>query len=83
MKSVIVEEKPRTDEFKGHVQVKVEPSIRIVPYGLYIQMNDHYDVDKDLKNRDGNEIAKKILNNNWSNNQQKWIEIYNHISGLV
>lgn len=33
----------RTDDFKGYIVAKVEPSVRIKP-GVFLQVNDHFDL---------------------------------------
>jgi hypothetical protein len=43
MQSLEIRQVPRPDHRRGHLQVKVEPSIRVTP-GVYIEVNDHFDV---------------------------------------
>lgn len=46
----------REDELKGYIRVKVEPSRRVHP-GIYIQINDHYEID------DSGIGCEKMINN--------------------
>jgi len=40
----------RDDGWLGHVQMTVQPSITIKPYGLYSQVNDHFSLRRTEKN---------------------------------
>lgn len=79
LKNIVIEEKPRRDGREGYVQVKVEPSSRVKPQGIYIQMNDHFDVNNDKMVESGNMKAKSIMNESWKDNQERWEEVYSNI----
>ena len=53
----------RTKGPKGYLKVGVEPSIRVHP-GVYINTNDHYEID-DPQNAIGCSELMEILNSNW------------------
>ena len=45
MRSVLIEGR-REDTYRGHVQVRVEPSVHVSP-GIYISVNDHFELASD------------------------------------
>ena len=47
----------RPDQYKGRIAVAVEPSTKLKPYGAYIEVNDHYDLDEAEK---GNECDRMM-----------------------
>jgi hypothetical protein len=63
----------RPDEFKGHVQVMVQPSTRI-KYGIFIEVNDHYML-KDEKEIGGAETARIILSEKWNDSMTRSLKI--------
>jgi hypothetical protein len=63
LQSLTIRQVPRNDGCNGHVQVSVEPSVRIVP-GVYIAINDHFVIG-------GSEVlgaakAIELLREKWS-----------------
>ncbi|MFQ5853081.1 MAG: hypothetical protein ACE5JU_21180 [Candidatus Binatia bacterium] len=53
----------RPDSNPGYIRVRVEPSIQVHP-GVYININDHYEI-KDHKPEQGCEDILNILLSNW------------------
>jgi hypothetical protein len=53
----------RPDGIKGQIQVTVEPSLRVQP-GLYIRINDHFEVDNPDSVLGSDEIVA-IIEKNW------------------
>lgn len=74
MKSLIVQGK-RPDKYKGYIQVKVEPSSssKIQP-GIYISINDHYEVKGDLDCK----AIIDILNIDWVASRQRAEKLIKH-----
>jgi hypothetical protein len=61
--SLTMQQKPRTDEFKGQMNfaVNVSPAIR---YGVSCQVNDHYDLTDNHTLRDARD-AVELLKSRW------------------
>jgi hypothetical protein len=64
MRSLLMEGQ-RSDGLKGYVRVKVEPSLKALPYGVFIQVNDHYGAQKEDKTQPANEFVE-MLQNSWN-----------------
>ena len=64
----------RPDKYKGRLSVAVEPSLKIKPFGAYIEVNDHYDNDAEVK---GNECDRvmEILAASWQISLDRSIHI--------
>ena len=60
MRTLIMEGK-RSDDFRGHLQVRVEPFQRTHPWGVRVSVNDHYDFSEGGKPAIGCEEVMKIL----------------------
>jgi len=43
LRSIIMEYKNLDDRAHGHIHVRVEPSQQLLPWGVYIGINDHFD----------------------------------------
>lgn len=54
----------REDGLAGYVQIRVEPSQRVKPYGAFIEVNNHYEVE-DPKNVIGCDEITSILESHW------------------
>lgn len=54
----------KSKEGKGYVRVTVEPSNRIQP-GVYIAVNDHYELEVEVKGVAGTALALEILKTCW------------------
>jgi hypothetical protein len=51
----------RLDGLFGWIHVKVEPSLKVeVPHGVYVGVNDHYDMMSDGKSSDGRSAAELV-----------------------
>lgn len=64
----------RPDGYKGYIEVRVEPtskSSKVQP-GIYISINDHYEINKDLSCID-------ILKINWVDSKKRAEKIIKHI----
>jgi hypothetical protein len=67
MEQAIVENgvKLRVDGRPGHVQFKVEPSVRSdVPFGVFAQINDHFDLNTGGRRSDGraaSDLVSEVL----------------------
>jgi hypothetical protein len=59
----------RPDGRRGHIQVRVQPSARL-PAGVYVQVNDHYDLSGEPEPRDA-VAALAILENDWADSVQR------------
>jgi hypothetical protein len=64
----------RPDKHKGWISVAVEPSLKIKPFGAYIEVNDHYDNDSEVK---GNECDRMmdILAASWQTSLDRSLHI--------
>jgi len=71
----------RPDRSSGYVQVKVEPSAQ-VQYGVYIEVNDHYELRSTPETTAPPSEALKILAEQWSASMQRGLEIANKIARL-
>jgi hypothetical protein len=40
MQSLTIRQRPRPDKHPGHIEITVEPSARVVPFGLYVRINE-------------------------------------------
>jgi hypothetical protein len=80
MKSLIVEG-VRPDDLKGYIRVKVEPSTR-VSYGVYVEVNDHYDLRQSDDTISGASEAMRILSERWSDSMKRSVSIAQKIASL-
>jgi hypothetical protein len=64
----------RPDAHKGRIAVAVEPSLKLKPFGAYIEVNDHYDSDPEAK---GNECDRmmEILSASWQTSLDRSMRI--------
>jgi hypothetical protein len=60
----------RSDEYEGHIQVRVEPSIR-VRFGVYINVNDHYQLAKAQEIQAGTAGVVSILASKWQESMDR------------
>ncbi len=63
LRSLTMEESKRRDGRAGHLRVKVEPSVKIIP-GIYLDINDHFQKPSGSKTT-GSEEIMTILDNSW------------------
>jgi hypothetical protein len=59
----------RDDDLLGHINVKVEPSIRITP-GIYLNVNDHFQAGEEEFKRDPAYLLGTIADN-WSASKRR------------
>jgi hypothetical protein len=59
----------RTDDRVGWIRVTVEPSLRVQP-GIYIAINDHYDLSNEKASVTTTEPALSIVGENWEHSLQ-------------
>ncbi|MDE3098541.1 MAG: hypothetical protein KGJ88_03630 [Verrucomicrobiota bacterium] len=64
----------RPDDYKGRISVVVEPSVLVKPFGAYIEVNDHYDNDAEVK-ADECERMMKILAASWQISLERSVRI--------
>ena len=77
MKSLTIMQSVRTDGYKGAINVTVEPSLKI-PIGIFIGINDHYEIEN-KENPTGSDEIMNILSNNWASSLENSIKIFNKI----
>ena len=63
LNSMSITESKRRDGLKGFIRVQVEPSRRVHP-GIFVLINDHYEVNDPKETQGGDEIIN-ILENKW------------------
>ena len=66
---------PRTQGPKGHVQVKVEPSVRI-PNGVFVDINNHYDVSDEAA---GCRAMLSVLSRDWNSTFANYKDVIGRI----
>jgi hypothetical protein len=60
----------RPDSHKGFIRVKVEPSVR-VEHGVYVDVNDHYDLHEEAGAGERGKLAHDILSALWTTSQAR------------
>ncbi len=80
MKSLVVQG-VRPDDLQGYIRVKVEPSAR-VPYGVYVEVNDHYELKGPNGTKSEASEAMQILSERWRNSMQRSASIAQKIASL-
>jgi hypothetical protein len=73
----------RTDHHTGFILVNVEPSVQ-VEYGIYIQVNDHYQLGElgEASSGDSAPKARDVLAAQWSTSMDRGAAIAEHIIAL-
>ncbi len=71
----------RTDDYAGSVRVIVEPSNQVVP-GIYVMVNDHYDIDELDTRSVGTRTARRIVDAKWTHAMDLSHRIASHIVNL-
>jgi hypothetical protein len=74
MQSLTIRQAPRMDEYKGYVQVAIEPSARI-KQGVYLGVNDHFECGESL----GATLATSILQAKWATSVVFAEDVYKRI----
>ena len=75
MRSLVMEQQDLVDRRKGYIRTKIEPSSKIKNnVGIYIEVNDHYEVEN-LELNQGCEELIGLLSRNFdvSINKSEWI----------
>ena len=64
----------RPDKYKGRIYVGVEPSLKSKPFGVFFDVNDHYEYDVETK---GNECDRmmEILVSSWQTSLDRSLNI--------
>ncbi len=69
----------RPDQLPGYVIVKIEGSVRVVPFGVVVSINDHFDVSPA---DGGTERIARLLADNWDKSTHRSFDIVSQIEGL-
>lgn len=64
----------RSDAYKGRISVAVEPSVVIKPFGAYVEVNDHYDNDAEVKANECDRMME-ILTTCWQTSLERSLRI--------
>ena len=80
MRSLTVEGR-RPDNLDGYIRVKVEPSNR-VQFGVYVEVNDHYELPPISETPTGTSRAIDILSKQWSESMERGWDIAQKIANL-
>ncbi len=79
LRKLTIQESPREDGLKGHIQVNVEPSTHINP-GLFFSINDHFEI-ADETTKSGSDEIMDILDKSWNDSCKKAKKINKTIIG--
>ena len=83
LRELIIEDKPRNDEFTGYTSIKVRPSeIPSLENGINIHMNDHFSF-VDAKPADGAAPLLEVLEKGYPNTMNRWEHIHQHLTSLI
>ena len=55
----------RPDDFTGAVVVKVEPSVRVEKNGVYVTVNDHYELEQPEEGSASAAAATRLIQEHW------------------
>jgi hypothetical protein len=75
-------EQARLDGKKGWIRVQVEPSARIVPTGMFVQVNDHYNLTSQTTLSDARGAAD-IVAADWTNSTSKAEGLIDRVMGII
>jgi hypothetical protein len=85
MEQAIIENdmKYRRDGRPGHIQFKVEPSLRMdVPFGVYAHINDHFDLTSRGQPSDGRS-ASELVTDVWAASMEQAENWFDHLMSIV
>jgi hypothetical protein len=85
MEQAIVEKnvKFRADGHPGHVQFKVEPSLRQdVPFGVFTQINDHFDLNTAGRLSNGRYVSE-LVDKSWISSMQRSENWFDYLMSIV
>lgn len=71
----------RPDSYSGYIGVKVQPSNR-VDLGIYIEVNDHYQLTSDSNTPAGKSDVFTILSEDWQDSMKRGVDIATRLTGL-
>ena len=71
----------RPDDYKGYIDVRGEPSAIERP-GVYVRVNDHYQVQEDSKSAPAADQMVDILQNQWRVSMERSLRIADKIVGI-
>ena len=71
----------RPDELQGYLRVKVEP-LTSVEHGVYIDINDHYQLAPADQTTSGTSEAAKIVLGQWASSMERSLKIAREISRI-
>ncbi len=77
MRSLTMEGR-RPDDRNGYIRVTVEPSVFNAD-SIYVQINDHYEIESPADHVTGSEEILEILESEWDASLARNIEILNHV----
>lgn len=78
----VVVEGGRPNDLKGLVKVKAEPSRRVDGVGVYVNVNDHYQLSEPYESPSSAQEAVEILGTEWSNSMKRSLDIAERIVKL-
>lgn len=73
----------RPDERRGALLATVEPSIRIQPHGVFVAVNDHFDVASPGEQAVGASPAVELLTESWEDSRARADVIVKQVLSLV
>lgn len=71
-----------TDDPYGHIQIRVEPSLRLGPPGVFVAANHHFDFSK-AEQRPDVGLAVRVLEQQWDRSMKSAIEIQQRLLSQV
>jgi hypothetical protein len=72
----------RLDGSPGYVRVRIDPSVQILPYGIFVQVNDHFDLVDGEKLSDGQRTSDLVVDK-WEPIIEAAEQIVDKIMGLA
>lgn len=74
LKKLMIKETQRPDKFKGEINITIEPSVKIKNKGIFISVNDHYDLEESNKTE---KLIPSLLKKQWEpslNNSKNYVD---------
>lgn len=71
----------RSDNHEGYIRVKAEPSLR-VRHGIYIEVNDHFDFQRNANERHRSLAVQEILRHEWDAAMKRGLAIAEKVVSL-
>jgi hypothetical protein len=82
LKSLTMTQIERDDGYSGSIAATVEPSSRLIDRGIYMNVNDHYELG-DPEKILGNDQAMAVLETHWEESMRRAEWIIDQIMGLA